>query len=477
MPRSTLQRELLLDLWDDEIAYAYAYRHQQKINDHLDRLSRIAMLIEQRALHDANLCSLPSANKRLPRIVCGVLNKLRAIVHDGANLTESEVRTWSRSPTAFHHDDFVFHCLHEKTPAISKLVLDIRALFEKVIPFSIKSTITIQQFEKIIAPIIGKYDEIVPIHFPSLTYSIHTELIFQNELSLNKEGGREIMGRILGGYGRSAYQEYFRAVEDEFFRLIAPTLLPEAEVLDISIDRYYPWGALQCPPRPVKHMLADLSGLINQDREWFVKWEKPNARQGCPDLTSQKFTFQQLSSVPRIVPRSSTGQIYFSSERCELTVNGVPLLNQLALILPYDRPYRELDQSIERFKKYFLRRSAEYQQEMLGDVERDRALTAREQSMIRERKVDRVILKTVSSVVTHLAALRALEPDCPFDPRKPATSLYLNIHEEFRQFGFDHGREVYKAAVRSKNRHSDAVVKTLRSWVPPMNQAERHRVV
>jgi hypothetical protein len=146
-----------------------------------------------------------------------------------------------------------------------------------------------------------------------------------------------------------------------------------------------------------------------------------------------------------------------------LAVDGIPLQNQLALVLSYDRPFAELDQAIERFKKYFLRRAATYQADLgeLGAREKERSL--QQGSQIPEPKVELVILDRSSSILPHLVALRSLESDRRIDEGKPK-SLEINIHEDLKKLGFRLGLETVKDAVAEAVKWQKKVLDKLDQW-------------
>lgn len=162
-----------------------------------------------------------------------------------------------------------------------------------------------------------------------------------------------------------------------------------ARSLDIPIGHFYPWGALIAPPQSVMQTLIELACLIHQGSVSYRYWES-NENISSLLVPIEPENYIKLSDEPQVRFRSISGPVYFSSDDSTLVVDGIPLQNQLAMVLPYDRTIAELEQLLERFRKYFLRKAATHRAN-LGDLgARERERDARIAAMLPELKTVRV---------------------------------------------------------------------------------------
>ncbi|WP_143026449.1 hypothetical protein [Paraburkholderia fungorum] len=92
---------------------------------------------------------------------------------------------------------------------------------------------------------------------------------------------------------------------------------------------------------------------------------------------------------------------------------------------------------------------------------------ARAKNVIPDPKVQRVILETLRSIPTHLAALRAFEPNNPSEQRKPPTTLYVNILGEFEEYGFVISRETIRGALQNQCKYREDTLQKLNNWAGP----------
>ncbi|SDR51261.1 hypothetical protein SAMN05443245_6877 [Paraburkholderia fungorum] len=249
------------------------------------------------------------------------------------------------------------------------LIEAVNVKLERVIPEEMKPFTTNRQ---VLAFVMRFANEQVgafrsPRHLSSLANAIHTAFIHchTNQCSIaNVELARR---NAIEEYRRGAYQAGVASITSAFQSRMAAQKFNRAKLLNIDIDRHYPWGALTEPPRRAKDMLADLAVLISMDREWYKKWRPENLKIALPDTSADQFIARSLWINRRVTPRSASGPMYFSSERSDIAINGMPLQKQLAMVLPYDRPFPELDQALSRFEKYLERRAAEYRFELQDD--------------------------------------------------------------------------------------------------------------
>lgn len=474
MPRNPIERELLVDFFDDQIAYAYAYAHQCEMNDHLGRLAEMADEIANEARADQQLMSLP--NRALTSIGNATMNRLKSAVTHGEVAPDTREAEWLNFP-ANGRFDAVLSDLQVNPHGPWMLVEALSANLEQTVPEMMKPFTTQRQVLALTERFVdeNRLPFQTTLHLPSLAVAVHTAFIQRHTHRYSAEESEELLRNALELYRQRAYHAGISSVSGAFNRKMATRLYERAAKLDISIDRFYPWGALISRPRRAKKMLADFAALISVDRDWFKKWAKEEVTIDLPEVTAHEFIRRGLTFNTRIQPRSSSGPIYFSSEHSDVTIRGVPLQNRLALVLPYDQPFPELDQALARFKKYFERRSAQHRADLQKPEAFEATTAARRKSETPEPKVERVIIENVRSIPVHLAALRTFESDKPVESRKPATSLYLNIHDEIASYGFTTGPEATRASVQNAKKHRNSVMLKLNTWIPPETVGEVQR--
>ncbi|MGF6639967.1 hypothetical protein [Paraburkholderia sp. MM6662-R1] len=466
MPRNPIERELLVDFFDDQIAYAYAHAHQCEVNDHLERLAEMAKEIADEARVDQQLLSLPGG--ALTSVGNATMNWLKSAVKYGDVAPDTGKAEWLNFP-ANGRFDTVLSDLQVNPHGPWMLIQALSANLERTVPDAMKPFTTQQQVLALTERFVNENRSTLQttLHLPSFAVAVHTAFIERHTHQHSAEESEDLLRNALELYRQRAYQAGISSITSAFSRKMTMRLYERAAKLDISIDRFYAWGSLISRPRSAKKMLADFAALISLDPDWFKKWAKEKVEADLPELTANEFIRRALAFNPRVQPRSSSGPIYFSSAHSDITIRGASLQNRLALVLPYDQPFPELDRALARFKKYFERRSAQHRADLQEPEAFEAATAARRKSESPEPKVERVIIENVRSIPVHLAALRTFEPDNPAESRKPATSLYLNIHDEIASYGFTIGTEATRASVQNANKHRNSVMLKLNTWIPP----------
>lgn len=462
MPSNSTQRELLVDALDDQVAYAYAYHYQANKSDHLELLKRIGQEVESEAKRSPILASLP------PRDRLGIchetMNALRHLVRNPES-TEDRRCEWLNAP---HTEQFL--ALVETSGATLEswdVIQGICAQLEKIVPSSIKSITTREQVLALTEAHLREAPLLIPapLHLPSLAEAVHTVFVSRYRNQITEEEAAQQQRGVLGLYMRRARAACVGVIRAEFVTDMTSRLYEQAKHLDIEIDRYYPWGALFQPPRRALEILADFAALASRDAKWVANWKCEKVSADLPVIRAEEYIREAPNLSCRIVPRSSRGPIYFSSERSQITIDEAPLQNQLALVLPFDRPFPELGQAIDRFVKYFEYRVAQHLVAIGEPGAREKLIVALQKRATPELKVERVILDNVGSLYSHLAALRSLETDAPREPGKPRTSLYLNIHKEFASYGFVLKASTAQSAIQRAISNREKVIRKLGNLV------------
>jgi len=461
MPRNTIERELLIDSFDNEIAFIYAYRHQEVVNDHLTRLSALASEISQEAQADVRLISLPGTHR--DGIHYFVINGLQRAARSDSPVDENADFGWRHTPADWDYKDLVRH-LHFQMDGPWMLLNALSAKLETALPQSIKTFASLEQVLAVAFEVLYELDTVTrcPVHMPSIAAAMHALFVERHSNSAVDIDVEKALQNALEHYRNLALRAGVNMIYDQFCQRMLAKFISRAKMLDISIANSYPWGALIAQPRSVLHILIDFVSLINEDRTWYKKWRPERVKSEYLQKTQfDEFLFR---GAPKVEPRSASGPIYFSSERTKLTLEGVPLQNRLIMVLPYDRPYPELKQALSRFEKYFLRRSATHRADLGDSGAREHEHDMRQKSVMPEPKVERVIVERVTSIPMHLAALRSFEQDRPEEENKPKTSLIVNIHTEFMEFGFDLRRDAIEEALDKAAKYRDLVMNKLDHW-------------
>lgn len=461
MPRNPTQRELIVDFFDDDIAYAYAYAYQSTLNRHLDALSKLAHDVLDHAHDTEMLQDLP--HEALDGIEHGVMNMLQAAVMRRAVSSETKASEWLNSPLSFGFRLFL-NDLNNNPHTAWLFMQQVYTWLEKKIPNEIKPFTTIRQVHAIVQQVAESekalYD--TPLHFPSLAQAIHTAFIrIYSSHSKELDPGKPLRD-ALDQYRRAAYSAGTNVFIDAFTKKMVSIMYTEATQLDLTIDRYYSWGALIVKPVRALNLLSEFAALISKDVEWYGKWKPEVATAELPNISAEDFIINRLRFGVRVLPQSTTTQIYFSTDHSEIKVNDNPLQNCLILALPFDRPNPEMNQVLLSFRNYFARRAARYRSDIQDPGAREVESITRAQTIIPEVKERRLILKDVRSIPSHLAALRTFESDKPEEKSKPITSLYLNIHQEFLTRGFKLSSEVIRSAVQDAVKHQNEVIENIK---------------
>jgi hypothetical protein len=463
MPRNTTEREILVDSFDDEIAFTYVYRHQETLNDHLSTLAAMATEVMREVEKDAAMMSLPIALR--DGIHYRVVNGLYNAVHGKCSHVDAvEARQgWSHAPDEWHYQQLMYH-LEVELDAPWVLLQTLSRRLEQALPESIRPFTSLDQVLVITSEVLADLDSIghFPLHLPSMANAMHAAFIERHSKPTSSDSAQHLLIQALERYRRLARHAGVEAIRSQFYERMIVQLMPQARALDIVIDRHYPWGALIDPPRPALDILADLAGLINEDRTWYKKWAPKAAT--SEKLRRIPFTEFLNRGVPRVLVRAASGPIYFSSERSGFILEGVPLQNRLAMVLPYDRPYPNLKQALGRFEKYFLRRAATHRADLGDPGAREHERNMVRHGLLPEGKVERVVVVRVTSIPMHLAALRSFESDVPEYRRKAKTSLKIDIHSEFVAYGFDFELTAIGEALESAARYQQAILEKLDLW-------------
>ncbi|MCC2961593.1 hypothetical protein LK540_14275 [Massilia sp. IC2-278] len=463
MPRNSPEQELLIDSFDNEIAFGYAYRYQEALNDHLSSLSALAVEVIREAQSDPRFMSLPAPYH--DRIQYSVVNTLQRAVQNQDYSLESDTTDngWRYIPDNWKYQGIVHHLTFQMN-APWMLLEALSARLEKVLPQSVKP---FTSFDQIFAVAFEVLDELgmlmrCPVHMPSMATAMHAAFVERHSNSSVKNDPEKLLQNALEHYRNLALQAGIDAIYDEFCKRMFIRFISQARTFQIPIGNYYPWGVLIAPPRSVHRILVDFVSLISEDKIGFGKWSSKNVKaEYLQDTSSVDFL---LGSAPKVEPRSASGPIYFSSEHTKLTLEGVPLQNRLIMVLPYDRPFPDLKQALSRFEKYFLSRSATHRADLGDGGAREHERDVRRKKIIPEQKVERVIVERVTSIPMHLAALRSFENDRPEEEGKPKTSLIINIHAELTKFGFDLKRDAIEEALENAVKFRNFVINKLDLW-------------
>ncbi|MFB9128606.1 hypothetical protein E2553_24675 [Paraburkholderia dipogonis] len=462
MPSNSTQRELLVDALDDQVAYAYAYYYQARKNNHLELLKQMGQEVESEAKHSPILASLPLRDRL--GICHETMNGLRHLVRN-PEPSEEPRSEWLNAP---HTKQFLALVETWSTTLESwNVIQGICVYLEKIIPSSIRSITTRDQVLTLTKDHLRGAPLLIPapLHLPSIAEAVHTVFVSRYRNQITEEEAAHQQRSVLSLYLRRARTACVGVIRAEFVTAMTSRLYERAKHLDIEIDRYYPWGALFQPPRRALEILADFAALVAGEKQWVTNWKVDKVSVDLPAISGEQYLKNAPNLSCRVVPRSSSGPIYFSSERSEITIDAVPLQNQLALVLPFDRPFRQLDQAIDRFVKYFEYRAAQHQAATGEPGAKEKLAVAALKRATPELKAERVIVDNVGSLYSQLAALRSLESDAPREPGKPQTSLYFNIHKEFASYGFALKPSTAQTAIQRAISNRDKVIRKLDSWV------------
>jgi hypothetical protein len=431
MPSNSPLDELLIDVFDDKIAFGYAYWYQQMKNDDLARLADIANEAQHEAEHDAEMLSIPGASKRSVRY--SVVNDLQGGLGGKPRKARAEKSTgaWQNGP-----GKDLESIAHDKRRAHLILWDTLSSRIETGLPRSVKAHITKEQVSAFAKEVLTELTPAVqtPIHIPSLTIAMHSLIIERNSVTPSES---ESDGRSAASFDRYLNLTQ-RAISDDiasrFHDRMFAKFETRAKQLDIPIGRHYPWGALIDRPPSVTTTLFELACLIHQGAVSYRHWKiNKDLSELLAPIPPENYI--KLSKEPSVRFRSLSGPAFFSGDTSTFAVDGVPLQNQLAMILPYDRPVAELDQLLDRFKKHFLLKGAAHRANLGHPGSKEEEKNARIAALLPEPNISRIILNRSTSIPMHLIAIRSFEPDRPHEEGK-LKSLGINILEQFGQFGF-----------------------------------------
>lgn len=459
MPRNTPEREILVDLFDDDISYAYAYAYQSEQNGYIAELVTMAQEVRVSIERSEMLSELPP--NALSGMVHTVMNVMQSSVRDGKITPRVSSADWLNSPVQIGYQRFFANLCKNHWPAW-EFLQRLHAKLEDELPEEIKSIATQGQV-LVLARLLAKSEKIPEdtcIHLPSMAKAVHTALTRKHAAHKPAPEDDILLSQAMEQYRNGCSSAGIAAITDCFVTNQVTSLFDRARKIDLAIDQHYPWGVLIVPPRSARQMLADLASLISQETGWYTKWKREQVTAAIPEISTKQFMLRGQQFGPRALPRSD-GQIFYSTERSDILIDGRPLQHHLIMVVPYDRPSHELGRKLDRFKKYSEHRHAQYRVDIQEPDAKSAERLARSRSVTLEPKAKRLILEDVRSIPAHLAALRTFESDRPATQAKAATSLHVDLHSELQEHGFTLSRYVVKTAVEKACKYRDKVIHAL----------------
>lgn len=454
--RTTTEHELVIDVLDDLITFAYAWEGQLAVNDDLSRLRELIDVI--RGAIDVDRSTFPwIEDSAALHVVIRVMNGLQAGARSGCLPDGPEFDAeWLNKPRVLSslslqmanegYSDEIEHLIG--------LVLETleREFMEEVKPF-----VTRQQVSAVVRKAAKSIPAItaVPIHADTVANIVHQ--FFLKRLSMSTSVQRETArhGSLAKLYTRQARGVLVRMVEEAFVARMVRELYPRAKDFQIEIDRYYPWGAFCIGPTDPLELLrlyADLNAAgILEDAKFVSRAPPP----GQP-LSADGIIRWGMGYCPRATsPTRSTGpQIYFDTDDAEILINGKRIQKRLVMALRYDQPVPDIQGKLRHYAQYLSRRGGRHRA-----TDADHAPTAGKATgqltsqALRERKPERSVLHDKSSVLLHICALMSLSLERSGVAQEMSRKKqHLTILETITQAGFRFSADsVRKACDRRGN--------------------------
>ncbi len=410
MGRTSLEQELVIDILDDLMTFAYAYEGELGPASHIPGLDALGRDAVSQMQEGTNLL-LFGAPQATRYAVFGVLNRLQYAAA-GTALPEQKDhdRAWVHSSPDLTVDSLrAAHARHADT-----LLQLVEATAERLAadPTEARVLMTREQVRGTLLATLPAVPACAgcPIHLQSLVALVHQNFLAALDdtpacqLPSWREVVRQYMGQAEGALKQMAQQLVLDTLERK--------LLPAARDLTIDIGRFYPWAAVWDGPAPAGDLLTAFRRL-NASRTLRDAKYKGAHEEGGAQRHGFEFIYSWAARRPRLLlqDQGSATRIFFNTDDVDIRIGGRAVQKHAMMAMRYDLPLRELEEKIGRFRNYLLTQRRRYcatgrqplRDEELGAIQRSA------QDAMMERKTRRTVLHDTSSVLGHLCGLLWLQ--------------------------------------------------------------------
>ncbi|WKN21102.1 hypothetical protein [Azotobacter vinelandii] len=462
MGRTTAEHERVIDVLDDLVAFGYAYEGESVANGHLGRLKALADEVISELRKGPNVVTFLEPHEQEYAII-GVMNRLKAAICDDALPEEVDFnRAWANKPSVLT-GHFLQKVHTEQASGLRKLVAAVIDRLDTAFPPEAKQFITREQVKaSVLAMMQNMPSFTVPIHVDTLAGLLHQHFLMVLEVDEPPLGNPRRWQAMTEEYMRQAEGKLLEMVKEAFVTSMVRQLFSRAKDLHISIDRYYPWGALWKEPMQGEELLhlyarLNLSGAVVD-----AKFKQDTAERSDAGVPAGEFIRWGAAKCPRAIKSSRVPyQIYFNTDDVDICIDGKVIQKHAVMSIRYDKPLQDVEKHLRHFGMYLLtqrKRHCANGQEPLS-AEEDAMARRIEVDIVGRRKASRAVLHDKSSLLGHICALISLQLQRnPLYAGKMKKVQMLEIHDLVRKAGFKYGEE----SIRKACDKQDKVMEELR---------------
>ena len=413
MGRTTAEHERVIDALDDLITFCYAYEGEIGAKDDLGRLQALAAEVYSSLKQKPTLSRLLQQREK-ESIVVSVMNGLQAAIRNKAPPEEVDFGlAWANKPSVF--TGLFLNKVHiEQDSDILQFVTDVLGRLNTAFPPEAKQFITLQQVTATVRAMLRIKQETfaAPIHVDTLSGLLHQYFLMGLTLSDPASAGPLRWQKMTQKYMEQAAGKLVEMVEAAFVTAMIRELFPSAQKLHISIDRYYPWGALWKLPMAGKDLL-DLYTRLNLSGAVADKKFKRQSVESTKSAPAAKFIRWVADNCPRATEssRATANQIYFDTDRVDIRIDGKPIQKHAVMAIRYDKPLRSVENYLKHFGAYLQTHRQRHCANGQEPRSNDEFAMAQQLAVdaISQRKATRTVLHDKSSVLGHICALTYLQ--------------------------------------------------------------------
>jgi hypothetical protein len=448
MGRTSREQDLIIDLLDDLMTFAFVYEGELRPGTHvpdLEALGRsVAAHLEKRATFP--LFKTPE-ERRIAVFI--VLNRLqqeasspalperkdveRAWVHSAPNLTTDSLRA--------DHARCGAALLQLVEATVGRLAAD---------PAEARGFMTREQVRGTLLATLPAVPACAacPIHLQSLVVLVHQNF-------LEAFGGPS--GRVARNW-RDVVNQYMdlalRALEERAKQVVIDGLvlkhLPAARKLKIGIGRFYSWATVWDRPVAGEDLLVAYASL-NASGALRDKKFRNKPEHGAEPSLGFEFIRSWAARRPCLLPQfgGSAARIFFNTDDVDIRIEGRAIQKHALMAMRYDEPLGELNEVVGRFRTYLLSQRRKYcaASRQPLQVEEHAAIQRRTQEAMVGRKTNRSLLHDKSSVLSHLCVLLWVQRQRNLQYEgKSAKAHHRSILEMVQDAGFEFSYESVRKA-------------------------------
>jgi hypothetical protein len=412
--RTTAEHERVIDALDDLITFCYAYEGEISAKGDLGRLQALAAEVHHSLAKNLNIYRLLQPREK-ESIIISVMNGLQSAIHNKATPEEVDFGlAWANKPSVLTVL-FLSKVHNEQFSDILQFMTDVLGRLNTSFPPEAKQFITLQQVMATVQAMLRIKQEsfAAPIHVDTLSGLLHQYFLMELTLSDPASADPRRWQKMTQKYMEQAAGKLVEMVEAAFVTAMIRKLFPSAQKLHISIDRYYPWGALWKLPMAGKDLLDLYAGLNLSGAVADKKFNCQSVESTKNSVPAAEFFRWVVDNCPRATEssRATANQIYLDTDRVDIRIDGKSIQKYAVMAIRYDKPLRSVEKYLMHFGVYLHTQRQRHCANGQEPRSNDEFAMAQQLAVdaISQRKATRTVLHDKSSVLGHICALTYLQ--------------------------------------------------------------------